>query len=148
MQWARFAVWGLAATVAVGGVALAADALVETDEEQVSEVADALVGPREDRRLDAVLARVDSTRAPVTVRAGGRADRFGEYDEDPGDAIREALAPLASGPIDVVQRSISVEGDRARIALRVRHDGALVDAQLALVRDGQSWLVDDVRRLD
>lgn len=148
MQWARFAVWGVVATVAVGGVALAADALVESDEEQIGELADAMVGPRAERRVDAVLAWVDPSRAPVTVRTGGRTERFGEDDADPGDAIRDALAPLAQGDVEVVQRSVRVEGDRAHLALRVRSEGEVVDAQLALQRDGQSWLVETVRRLD
>jgi hypothetical protein len=148
MQWARFAVWGLVATVAIGGVALAADALVESDQEQVAELADALVGPRADRRVDTVLAWVDPTRVELTVRAGGGAERFGEDDGDPGDAVRDALAPLGSASLDVVQRSVTVDGDRASIAVRARCDGELVDAQLGLRRDGQSWLVDAIRVLD
>ncbi|UJR86407.1 hypothetical protein [Sandaracinus amylolyticus] len=148
MQWGRFAVWGVIATVAVGGVALAADALVESDEEQIAEIADALTGPRIERRVDAVLAHVDSARAPVTVRADGWGNEFGEDDEDPADAIRDALSPLTEGDLELVQRSVDVEGDRARVALRVRTgEGAIVDAQLALRRDGQSWLIDSVRRL-
>ena len=148
MQWARFTVWGLVATVAIGGVALAADALVESDHEQVGQLADSLVGPRAERRLDAVLAWVDPTRVPVTVRVGRQTERYGEDDADPGDAIRDALAPLSSGALELVQRSVSVDGDRARVALRVRSDGEIVDAQLALLRDGQAWLVEDVRLLD
>lgn len=147
MQWARFAVWGLVATVAIGGVALAADALGESDQERIDELADAMVGTHADRRADAVLAWVDPTRVEVTVQAGRSSERFGDLDADPGDAIRDALAPLASGSIEVVQRSVSVEGDRGRVALRVRSDGEIVDAQLGLRRDGQSWLVDEVRVL-
>ncbi|AKF10170.1 hypothetical protein DB32_007319 [Sandaracinus amylolyticus] len=140
--------WGLIATVAVGGVALAADALVESDEEQIAEIADALTGARVERRVDAVLAHVDSARAPITVHADDWGAEFGEDDEDPADAIRDALSPLAEGDLELVQRSVDVEGDRARVALRVRTgEGSIVDAQLALRRDGQSWLIDAVRRL-
>jgi hypothetical protein len=148
MQWGRFAVWALVATFAVGGVAFVADALVESDEEHISVLADSLTGPRAERRVDAVLAWVDPARAELIVRADGRVERFGEDDGDPADAIRDALAPLSAGPLEVVQRSVSVEGDRARLALRVRSQGRIVDAQLALRRDGQSWLVNDVRRID
>ncbi|MDQ3034274.1 MAG: hypothetical protein M3Y87_17840 [Myxococcota bacterium] len=148
MQWGRFTVWGIAATLGVGCVALAADALVESDQEQIAEMADALVGPRVERRTDAVLAWVDPTRVELTLRADGETSRFGEYDDDPGAAIRDALEPLSRGPLDVVQRSVSVEGDRARVALRVRSEGEIVDAQLALRRDGQSWLLDEIRILD
>lgn len=148
MQWARFAVWGLAATIAVGGVALAADALVESDEEQIGELADALVGPRAERRVEAVLAWVDPGRSPLTVRADGRTELFGENDDDPGAAIRDALAPLTERELEVVQRSVRVDGDRGHVALRVRSQGEIVDAQLGLRRDGQSWLVESVRRID
>ena len=148
MQWARFAVWGVVATVGVGGVALAADALVESDEERIADVADALTDPRAERRIDALLAWVDPSRVSVTVRADGRAERFEEGDGDPAGSIRDALAPLEDGSLEVVQRSITVEGDHAHVALRVRSDGELVDAQVGLRRDGQAWLVDDVRRID
>lgn len=147
MQWGRFAVWALIATVGTGGVALAADALVESDEERISEVADAMTGSAPERRIDALLAWVDPTRIPVTVRANGYVDRFGEDDGDPAESIRGALAPLSTDSLDVVQRSVSVEGERATVALRVRSEGEIVDAQLALRRDGQTWLVSEVRRL-
>ncbi len=147
MQWTRLSVWGFAASVAIFGVAFVADALVQSDEEYVGELADALVGPRADRRIDAVLAWVDPTRAPLTVRADGHTDRFGEA-EDPSALVRDVLAPFDAESIDVVQRSIRIEGDRARVALRVRSEGEIVDAQFALRRDGQSWLVDEIRLLD
>jgi hypothetical protein len=145
---ARFAFWGLVATLAVGGVALVADALVESDEERLSDVADSLVGPSAERRIDALLAWVDTARVPVTVRADGVTERFGEDDPDPADAIRDALAPLRADSLELVQQSVSVEGEHARLALRVRSDGAIVDAQVELARDGQAWLVREVRRLD
>jgi hypothetical protein len=148
MQWTRLSVWVLVASVAIFGVAFVADALVQSDEEYVGELADALVGPRADRRIDALLAWVDPTRAPLTVRADGHTDHFGETDEDPSTLIHDALAPFDAESIEVVQRSVRVEGDRARVALRVRSEGEIVDAQIALRRDGQSWLVDEIRLLD
>lgn len=148
MQWTRGIVWAVVASMSIFGVAIAADALATSDEEYVGELADALTSPRADRRLDALLTWVDPTRAPLTVRAGGRTDRFGESDEDPGPLIRDALSAFTVESIEVVQRSVRVEGDRARVALRVRSEGEIVDAQFALSRDGQSWLVEQVRILD
>jgi hypothetical protein len=143
MQSARFAVWAALATFAIGGIALAADALVESDEERVDDVADAMVGGASDRRVDAVLAWVDPSRVPVVVDG----ERYAEDDGDPAPAIRDALAPLDADRLEVVQRSVSLEGDRATVALRVRSEGDLVDVQVAMRRDGQAWLVSDVRRL-
>ncbi len=90
---------------------------------------------------------MDPTRVEVTVRAGGTTERFGE-DGDPADAIRDALSPLERGAVEVVQQSIVFEGERARVALRLRTDGAILDTEIGLRRDGQAWLVSDVRRLD
>jgi hypothetical protein len=148
MRWSRFALWTLVATLGIGGVALVADAIVESDEERIAEVADALTGASSDRRIDAVLAWVDPTRVEVAIRADGSTERFGEEDGDPGDAIRAALAPFASERIELVQRSIAVAGDEAELAVRVRADGEVVDATIDLRRDGQAWLVREVRRLD
>ena len=148
MQVGRFGVWALAATLSIGGVALAADALVETDEERVGELADAMTGPRPGERIADVLSWVDPSRVPLVVRAGGQVERFGDEGEDPGDAVREALAPLAAGDASVVQRSVSIEGDEAHLSTRARVQGGLLDVDVALARDGQAWWIRELRVLD
>lgn len=148
MHSVRLAVWGVCASFAIGGVVWVADVLVESDEERIADLADALADDRAEERIDAVLAWVDPTRVPITVRGAGSTERFGADDVDPADAIREALGPLESGSLELIERTIEVEGDRAELALRVRSEGALVDAQIGLRREGQSWLVDEVHRLD
>lgn len=142
MSWARFTVWALVATVAIGAVTLAADALVVDDSERVGELADLL----DEGNPDALLAWVDTERADVVVRADGRTRRFGP-DDDVASPIRAALAPFAERH-ELVQRNVVVEGDRADVALRVRASGEVHDVLLGLRRDGQSWLVTEVRRLD
>jgi hypothetical protein len=144
--WARFGVWALAATIAVSAVALAADALVESDEERLTELAEAIAGGRGEQRVAAVLAWVDPERIAVTVRQGRKVEHF-EADDDPSEAVREALALLASDALEVVQRTLDVRGDRATIALRIRADGELADLHIGLRRDGEAWRVSEVRRL-
>ncbi len=147
MPWIRFGTWALVATFAVGGVALAADALVESDEERIDDLIDAATQRAGDRRMDAVLSAIDPARVELTVADGRAVMRFGEDDADPSDAIRDTLAALESDDLEVVQRSIAVRDDPADVSLRVRSRGDVVDFQLGLARDGQSWLVQTIRRL-
>ena len=131
----RFAVHAVLATLIVGGFAFAADALVVSDEEAVEELADALAEGGSDEVAD----WVDLTRAPLRIQTDGRAVVYDEGDEiEAGDALAEALAPFA-GEVEVVQRSASVDGDRATVALRVRSEGELHDATFHLARGGSSW---------
>lgn len=136
--------WILAAltVAAVLGVTALADALVTSDEERLDEVAVAITSGEEGERLDALLAYADVEREPAVV--GGRRVR------DEGDLARELrgeLGALDDGELEVVQTSTSVSGETGRIALRVRVDGEVLDADLTLRRDGQGWLLSSARRL-
>lgn len=148
MQRGKFVFWVLVTSALCGGVAFAADALVETDEEHIEALGDALTGPRPDARVDDLLSWIDPGRVPLVVRAGGHTTRFDEGGDDPGQAVREALAPLRGEGVELVQRSIAVEGDEARLSTRVRVSGGLLDVDLAMQRDGQGFWVREVRVLD
>ncbi len=141
----RIVLYSLLGALAIGGTAVTADALVETDEERLEALADELEegGPA---AVDGVLRWTDLAREPVTVR-DDRRDRELEEGEDGAlaDAVTDALAPLGRGEVDVVQRSVEVRGDRGTIALRARVDGELIDANLRLSRSGQGWLVTSLR---
>lgn len=142
----RFVLHALAATLLVGGIAFAADALVETDEEQVTELIDDLTQGSAVARVDAVLRWTDLSRESVSIASGRSVDRFDEQDEHAlAEQLGEALAPFSSSSLEVVQRSVRVDGDRATVAVRVRADGELHDASFRLSRNGQGWLVTDVR---
>lgn len=142
---ARVLVYALVAGVAVGGTAFAADALVETDEERLGQLADELANGHDG--IDGVLRWSDLEREPVSVAAPGR-DAV-DYDEgDEGrlsDAVTRALAPLDTSDLEVIQQTVHVDGDRGTIAMRARADGDIVDATLRLARNGQGWLVTSVR---
>lgn len=140
----RFVLYAVIATLAVGGTALAADALVESDTERLEQLADEL---DEGEGVDAVLRWSDPERAEVSVGAGDARSRvYGEGDDVAlSEAVTRALAPLDTDDLDVVQRSVTVDGDRGTIALRARADGDAVNATLRLARNGQGWLVTSVR---
>lgn len=132
----------LATTFCVGGVAVAADALVVSDEERLDELADEMIDGSSEDRVDGVLRWTDLSRVPLQLESQGRTRRY--EDEDGfrlADGIAEALAPLDAGELDVVQRSVRVDGDRATVSVRLRADHAIHDVTLQLVRNGQGWLV-------
>lgn len=136
----RFFVYALVATVAIGGIAFAADALVVSDLEQVEQLADELTGDVD--RVDVLQQRIDLAREPVVVGTS----RFDESEDYAlTEALAEALDPIGSGELDVVQRSVEVDDTRATVALRVRTGGALSDTTIDLVKNGQGWLVTRVR---
>jgi len=137
-------------TVLVGGVSWTADALVETDEERIGELADSFGGEVSERRLDRALAFVDTAQEPVEVITPRGIDWY----EDPSDAgllaeaIRDAVSPYLGARARLVQRSVDVDGDDATLAVRVDVDGHLADVQLRLRRQADDrWLIRRVRLL-
>ena len=142
----RLVVYGLVVSFVVGGFAVVADALVETDEEQLGQLADELTEAPADERIGGVLRWMDLSREEVRVEADDRVRRFDDADEHRlSDAVFDALAPFASDDLEVVQRSVRVDGDRGTVAVRVRADGTLRDATLRTARNGQGWVVTGVR---
>ena len=142
----RFLVHAVVATFLIGGVALAADALVETDEEQLAELASDLTEGRAHARPDAVLRWTDLSREEVELVRGGQVSRFVEHEDHRlAQSIGRALAPFTAERVEVVQRSVSVNGDRATVAVRARADGSIRNVTFKLARSGQGWLVTQVR---
>lgn len=140
---ARIAAYALTALALAAGIALVWDALVTTDEERLEELADTLAS---ERAVEGVLAWTDPARAPLRVRDGEGLRTYGEQDEaDLAMGLSQSLSPIAGSRVDVVQRAIDVRGDRATLALRLRVDGDLHDLGATAVRDGQGWLVSELR---
>lgn len=134
----RFAVHALFATLVVGGFAFAADAVVVSDEEAVERLVDDLT----EGEIDDVLRWVDLGHQAVRLQTNGRSVRYDEGEElEVSDALAEALEPFGASDLDVVQRSIRVDGERATVAVRVRARGELHDATFHLVRGGSSWWI-------
>lgn len=142
----RLVVYGLVVSCVVGGFAVVADALVESDEERLGELADELTEAPADERISGVLRWMDLSRESVRLEDGDRVRRF---DDDDGhrlaDEVFDALAPFAAEDLEVVQRSVRVDGDRGTVAARVRVEDRLHDATLHLVRSGQGWVVTSVQ---
>ena len=136
----RFIAYSVAATLVIGGFAFAADAFVVSDEEELELVAESLLDGSETERVDALLRTVDATR--LAVRVGDR--RYEDNDTSLDDAVGDAIGPLLEPGLEVVQRSVTVRGERGTIALRVRREGELRDGTLQFTRSGQGWLLSRV----
>ncbi len=93
-------------------------------------------------RLDALLAYADVEREPAVI--GGRRIRD---ERELERSLASELGVLDEGELEVVEATSRVLGESGRIALRVRTGGEIVDAELALRRDGQGWLLSGARRL-
>jgi hypothetical protein len=139
----RFVIYSVIATLMIGAVAFAADALFVSDREQLDELADALIESDGDP-AEAVLRWTDLSREPVSVTNSSGEERFEEQDDYAlAERIADALEPIAGG--ELVQKSVDVRGDRGTVALRMRSGGEVHDTTLGLARRGQGWLVTDVR---
>ena len=129
----RFFVYAAIATAIVGGFALAADALVVSDEEAVGALLDVAHDSAE------VLAWTDPELEPVMVQVAGRTARFEQGDElRLADALTDALGGAGE---EVVQRSVHVDGDQAQASVRTRSGEVTHNIRFRLTRHGQSWLV-------
>src|SRR5690606_1171978 len=92
----RFVVHAVVATFLIGGIAFAADALVESDREQLEQLASDLTAGRAHQRVDAVLRWTDLSREPVSVSRGGNVSHFDERDDHRlAESFARALAPFA-----------------------------------------------------
>ena len=144
----RIGLLGIGAFALVSSLALVVDALVITDEERLDMFVDGLT----DTRTEARSTRRLATSIPAGFRSrsmvGDESAFYGDGDEvDLAEHTREALSSLAHGEAELVQKTIDIEGDQARVAVRVSTDDGMVNAQFRFVRRGDGWLVSRMRVL-
>ena len=132
---------GVASALVIGSAALA-DALVVTDKEHLEAFAESVTGPVSSARVDAALKYVDPNETSVEVVAPTRAKLFDDTNslELPAYA-HQALAPLKGNSLQLIQRTVSIDGDDGLVAVRVRTSEGLVNATFKLTRRGKRWLV-------
>lgn len=145
----RFLSYATAATLLFGLAALAADAWVVSDREELDALAARLT---EEAPATVALDQADLSRQSVRVLADplNGWQRFDGQPEEAAlaDALADALAPLSSGA-EVVQRLVSVEprGDAPKvgvIAYRLRADEAVYDITLRAKRLDDAWVLRSV----
>lgn len=147
MTTSRLAVYVLAALVAVFGVVFVADALVESDQERLEELAAAIASARGGARTDR-LAALGGSEAVAVV-----ADRRRVWvDADEGEgALRAAIdgaLPELADDVAVVASEAAVTGQRGRITMRLREGSdAPVDLVVELALADHAFSLLEVRRM-
>ncbi len=140
--------YGLIGAVALAGVVVAVDALSVTDEERIEEFVEAVTGEVRGSRIDHALRYTNLAAEPVEVVVGDEPRRYEAGEEgDLSDEAHQVLAPLEGAEARLLQDAVVIEGDRARVALRVSTDEGVCDVQYLMRKHGDDWLVTRVRVL-
>jgi hypothetical protein len=126
----------------VVGVALVVDTMVVTDRERMAEFIDSVTGDVSESRIDGALRYADPTEQPIELIHEGRRRKYGNRNAGrlKPDA-RKALASLEGSHLRLIQESVSVEGERARVALRLRTSQGLANTVFDLRRKNDVWLL-------
>ncbi len=129
-----------------GGVAIAYAAGVfgESAEDRLNAIADDFRGQLSPTRLDAAIAHVDPSVAPVEVSAQGftRVYGNGAIPDLKRDANR-ALASYMGSSFRELGRTVAVgdDGRSGQVALQLLSEHGSASMELTFVRDDERWLV-------
>jgi len=126
----------------VVGAALVTDAIVVTDRERMDEFVDSVTGQVSESRIDNALRYADPSKVTVELVHDGHRRRYSDRNASAlkPDA-RKALASLEGSRLRLIQESISLDGERARIALRLRTDAGLANTVFDLRREKDRWIL-------
>jgi hypothetical protein len=134
------------AALCLSGVAVAADAWVTTDQEELDGFLAEVSAPELDARLDGALSHVDTGTVPCRLVIDGRPTTYGSGDAAAlGDAVREALAVFDRGGQKLLQHATRIDGDHASVTARMG-DGEYEQTVIyELVQRNERWLVRAIR---
>ena len=126
----------------VVGAAVVTDAVVVTDRERMDEFIESVTGKVSGSRIDHALSYADPSKVTMELVHEGRRHRYSDRNAAAlkPDA-RKALASLEGTKLSLIQESISLEGERARIALRLRTDAGLANTVFDLRRENDVWFL-------
>jgi hypothetical protein len=124
------------------GAAVVTDAVVVTDRERMDEFIESVTARGSDSRIDNALRYANPSKVAMELVHDGQRRRYSDRNaaELKPDA-RKALASLEGSRLDLIQESISVEGERARIALRLRTDAGFANTVFDLRRENDVWFL-------
>jgi len=124
------------------GAALVTDAVVVTDRERMDEFIESVTGQLSDSRIDNALRYADPSKVTMELVHDGRRHRYSDRNAAKlkPDA-RKALASLEGSHLHLIQENVSVDGERARIALRLRTDAGLANTIFDLRRQDDVWFL-------
>jgi hypothetical protein len=126
----------------VVGAAVVTDAVVVTDRERMDEFIESVTGRVSESRIDNALSYADPSKVTMELVHDGHRRRYdGRNAEALKPDARKALASLEGSSLRLIQESISLDGERARIALRIRTDAGLANAVFDLRRKNDQWFL-------
>lgn len=136
----------IAVLVILGGVAIAygAGAFGESPQDQLNAIADDFRGELSASRVDAAIAHVDPSVAPVEVSARGftRVYGNGAVPDLKRDALR-ALSSYMGTSFRELGRTVAVGDDErsGQVSLQLLSERGTATVELTFARDGERWLV-------
>ncbi len=138
----------LVACLSLSGVAVAADALITTDREELDGFLDDVTREKLEARIDGALGHVNPSVAPVKVSLDGKVQQFQEGDSlELAEAVRGAMGVFDTTRQSLLQHSVKLDGERATVTTRLGDTGYEQTVIYDLVRREQRWLVRAVRFL-
>ena len=138
----------LISALSLSGVAVAADALVTSQREELDGFLDDVTRENLALRVDGALAHINPSSVAVRLQADGRAQRFeaGESGEL-AESLRQALGVFDSGKQKLLQHAVHVDAGRATVTTRIGDASYEQTVIYDLVRSEERWLIRSVRVL-
>jgi len=138
----RTGIYLLVILAIVVGAAAVVDAAVVTDRERMDEFIDSVTGHVSESRIDNALRYADPSKVTMELVHEGHRRRYSERNaNDLKPDARKVLASLQGSKLHLIQESVSIDGERARIALRLRTDAGLADTVFDLRRENDQWFL-------
>jgi hypothetical protein len=138
----------LITALSLSGVAVAADALVTSQREELDGFLDDVTRTGLEQRVDGALAHLNPGAVTVRLQADGHVRRFeaGESGEL-AESLRQALGVFDSGKQKLLQHSVNVDGERASVTTRMGDAGYEQTVIYDLIRRDERWLIRGMRVL-
>jgi hypothetical protein len=134
--------------LSLSGVAVAADALVVSEAEELEGFVDDVTAPKVEARLDGALSYTNASEVPCRLTSDGQMREFGAgQSSDLSDALRSALSVFDSEKQSLLQHSIRVDGERATVTARIGDERYEQTVIYELTREDKRWLVRSMRVL-
>lgn len=138
----------LISALSLSGVAVAADALVTTQREELDGFLDDVSRDRLDARIDGALAYMNPGAVELRIQNDGKQLRFAEGESEAlTDNVRTTLGVFDSNKQELLQHSVKVDGDRATVTTRMGDNSYEQTVIYDLVRRDERWLVRSLRVL-
>lgn len=138
----RTAIYLLVILSIVIGAAVVTDAIVVTDRERMEEFIDSVTGKVSQSRIDGALRYANPSKVPIELVHEGRRHKYSDRNAAKlKPAARKALASIEGSRLQLIQESVSLNGQDARIALRVRTSSGLANTVFDLRRQNDEWLL-------